>query len=163
MLTLNKLLATLGLALALITVSASAKRAGTVNGITITVEEANKALNLLTKGEMTWDKLPQDGKTQLIQMMAPSKLVAAAAKKQLSKKEKESALSAFWMQQKISKIKITDQEAQKAYNQMKKALKATQSKQKIPPFEKAKNSIKMQLAQEKVVSKLMKKAKIRLK
>jgi hypothetical protein len=160
---LKRLLMTIGLGVVLSTSASNAATAATVNGMKITVAEANKALKVLTKGKMTWAKLPKEGKDQLIQMMAPSKLVAAAARKQLTKKEKESALSGFWMQKKISKIKISDKEAKNAYNKMKKAAKAAKSKQKIPPFNKAKNNIKMQLAQEKVVNKLMKKAKIKLK
>jgi len=160
---MKKLLVTLGLALFLGTASASAATAATVNGMKITVSEANKALKTLTKGKMTWAKLPKEGRDQLIQMMAPSKLVAAAAKNQLNKKEKEAALAGFWMQKKMAKIKISDKEAKTAYGKMKKAAKAAKSKQKIPPFKQAKNNIKMQLAQEKVVSKLMKKAKIKIK
>ena len=160
---MKKILVTLGLALFLGTASASAATAGTVNGIKITVNEANKALKALTKGKMTWAKLPKDGRKQLIQMMAPSKLVASASRNQLTKKEKEAALSGFWMQKKMSKIKISDKQAKTAYSKMKTAAKKAKSKQKIPDFSKAKNNIKMQLAQEKVVSKLMKKAKIKVK
>ncbi len=160
---MKKLLITLGLGLFLSTTIASAATAGTVNGMKITVKEANKALKALTKGKMTWKKLPKDGRKQLIEMMAPSKLVAAAAKKQLTKKEREAALAGFWMQKKMSKIKISDKSAKNAYNKMKNMAKKMKSKKKIPPFKQAKNGIKMQLKQEKVVSRLMKKAKIRIK
>jgi hypothetical protein len=95
--------------------------------------------------------------------MAPSKLVAAAAKKDLTEKEKEAALAGFWMQKKISQVEVSDKEAQAAYDKMKKAAKKAKSKKKIPEFEAVKNSIKMQLAQEKVVGELMKSAKIKLK
>jgi len=137
--------------------------AGTVNDISITVEEANKALEKLTKGKMTWEKLPADGKKQLIEMMAPAKLVALESKKSLTEKEKEAALAGFWMQKEMSKTEVTDKEAEDAYGKMKKAAEAAKSKQKIPTFDAAKNSIKMQLAQEKVVSKLMKSAKVNVK
>lgn len=140
-----------------------AKTAGTVNGMVITVKDANKALKLLTKGKQTWATLPKEGKKQLINMLAPSKVVAATAKKQLSKKEKEGALASYWMQKKISTIKISDSEAKTAYNKMLKMAKKAKSKAKIPPFDKAKSGLKLQLAQEKVVSKLMKKAKIKIK
>jgi len=160
---LKKVLITVGLGVLLSTSTATAATAATVNGMKITVSEANKALKVLTKGKMTWAKLPKEGRDQLIQMMAPSKLVAAAARNQLTKKEKESALAGFWMQKKMAKIKISDKEAKNAYNKMKKAAKKAKSKTKIPPFKQAKNNIKMQLAQEKVVGKLMKKAKIRIK
>ena len=160
---MKKTLATLGMLLFISTTTAMATTAATVNGMEITVEETNKALKVLSKDEMTWDKLPKDGKTQLIQMMAPSKLVSTASKKELSDKEKEAALSGFWMQRSMSKMSITDEKAKIAYEKMKKAAKAAKSKEKIPAFDKAKQSIKMQLAQEKIVAKLMKKADIKIK
>jgi len=160
---MKKTLATLGMALFISTTTAMAMTAATVNGMEITVEEANKALKVLSKDEMTWDKLPKDGKTQLIQMMAPSKLVSAASKNELSEKEKEAALSGFWMQRSMSKMSITDEKAKIAYEKIKKAAKAAKSKEKIPAFDKAKQSIKMQLAQEEIVAKLMKKADIKIK
>ncbi len=163
---MKKTLVILGLTLALTTnyaIAAAAAAAGTVNGMTITVEEANNALNTLTKGKMTWEKLPADGKKQLIEMMAPAKLVAAESKKSLTDKEKEAALAGFWMQKEMSTTEVTDKEAEDAYNRMKKVAEDANSTQKIPAFDAAKNSIKMQLAQEKVVSKLMKSAQIKVK
>lgn len=160
---MKKILAILGLTLALTTHYATAATAGSVNGMTITVEEANTALNTLTQGKMTWDKLPAEGKKQLIEMMAPAKLVAAESKKSLTEKEKEAALAGFWMQKKMAATEVTDKEAEDAYNKMKKAAKEAKSTQEIPALEVVKNSIKMQLAQEKVVSELMKNAKINVK
>ncbi len=161
---MKKTLLILGLTLAFTTHHAVASTAaGTVNGMTITVEEANSALNTLTKGKMTWDKLPADGKKQLIEMMAPAKLVAAESKKSLTDKEKEAALAGYWMQKKMATTEVTDKEAQDAYNKMKKAAEDANSTQKIPPFDAVKNNIKMQLAQEKVVAQLMKNAKIQVK
>jgi hypothetical protein len=160
---MKKILAILGLTLALTTHTAVAATAGTVNGMEISVEEANTALKTLTKGKMTWDKLPEDGKKQLIEMMAPAKLVASESKKSLTDKEKEAALAGFWMQKKISTTPVTDKEAQEAYDKMKKVAKEANSTQKIPEFNVIKNSIKMQLSQEKVVAELMKNAKIIIK
>jgi len=160
---MKKILVLLGLTLAITTTTIVAKTAGTVNGMIITVKEANDALKVLTKGQKTWEVLPKEGKTQLIQMMAPAKLVAAKSKKTLNKKEKEAALAGFWMQKKISETKVTDEEAKTAYNKMKKMAKKSKNKQKIPAFDTIKNQIKMQLAQEKVVGKLMKSAKIKVK
>ena len=160
---MKKFLLMVGLVTILSTTVIMAKTAGTVNGMIITVNEANKALNVLTKGQKTWSTLPVEGKKQLIQMMAPSKLVAAKANKTLTKKEKEAALSGFWMQKNMARTKVTDKEAKSVYNKMKKMAKKMKSKKKIPPFSKAKNGIKAQLAQEKVVAKLMKNAKIKVK
>jgi len=160
---MKKLIALLGLTVLMTTTVVSAKTAGTVNGMIITVEEADKALDVLTKGQKKWASLPEDGKTQLIQMMAPAKLVAAESKKSLTEKEQEAALAGFWMQKKMTETKVTDEEAKKAYENMKKAAKEAKSKQKIPAFEAVKNQIMMQLAQEKVVGNLMKSAKIKVK
>lgn len=160
---MKKILAVAGLTLALTTNYTMAATAGSVNGMEITVEEANTALNTLTKGKMTWDKLPEDGKKQLIEMMAPAKLVAVESKKSLTEQEKEAALSGYWMQKKIATTPITDKEAKEAYEKMKKIATEAKSTQKIPEFEVIKNSIKMQLSQEKVVAELMKNAKIVIK
>ncbi|SFV68810.1 Cell binding factor 2 precursor [hydrothermal vent metagenome] len=160
---MKKILLIAGLATLFGTTAIMAKTAGTVNDIIITVTEANQALNLLTKGKMTWEKLPADGKKQLIQMMAPAKLVAEESKKSLTKKEKEAALAGFWMQKKMAQTKVSDEEAKAFYEKMKKAAKKAKSKQKMPVFEAAKNNIKIQMAQEKVVAQLMKSAKIKVK
>jgi len=159
---MKKFLIVLGLGV-FITTASFAATAGVVNGMKITVVEANKALYALTKGKMTWAKLPKKGKVELMNMMAPSKLVAAAAHKKLSTKEKDAAISGFWMQKKMAKIKISDAEAKAAYRKMKEVAKKMKSKKKLPPYAKAKNNIKVQLAQEKVVNSLMKRAKIKIK
>lgn len=156
-------LATLGLALMLTTGNAVAETAGSVNGMEITVAEADEALKSLTKGEKTWAKLSEDERKQLIHMMAPSKLVAAASKKGLTEKEKEAALAGFWMQKKMAEVKLSDKDVEEAYNKLKKAAEKAKSKQKIPAFNVIKDQIKMQLAQESVVGELMKNAKIELK
>ena len=160
---MKKFLTIIGLTVAFATTALVAKTAGTVNGMIITVDEANKALEVLTKGKDTWGTIPAEGKKQLIQMMAPAKLVAAKAKKSLTSKEKEAALAGFWMQKKMSETKVSDKEAKSVYEKMKKAAKKANSKQKIPAFDVTKNNIKMQLSQEKVVANLMKNAKIKVK
>ena len=157
---MKKTLVTIGLVLSLSATGLIAKTAGTVNGIVITVDEAKKALEILSKGKKTWDALPAEGKEQLIRMMAPSKLVAAAATKTLSKKEVEAALAGFWMQKKMAEVKVSDKEAKEMYD---KAVKAAKGAKNIPAFEKVKNDFKMRYAQEKVVADLMKNAKIKVK
>jgi len=73
---------------------------------------------------------------------------------------KSSALSAFWMQRSMSQMNISDEQAKKAYDKLKKSAK---DKKKIPSFEQAKKSLKVQLAQEAVVKNLMKQATIKVK
>lgn len=162
---MKKILVTLGLTLALSThyTFAASAAAGTVNGMTITVEEANKALNTLTKGKMTWETLSGEDKKKLIERMAVEKLLIEESKKSLTDKEKETALASYWMQKKISTTEVTDKEAEDIYNKMKKSADKAKSTQQIPPLEAVKDTIKMQIAQEKVVAELMKNAKIKIK
>jgi len=160
---MKKILTTLGLALMLTTGNIAAETAGTVNGMEITVAEVNEVLNALSQGKMTWEKLPEDGRKELIERMAPSKLVVAASKKGLTEKEKEAALAGFWMQKKMAEVKLSDKEVEDAYNKLKKEAEKAKSKQKIPALNVVRNQIKMQLAQESVVGELMKNAKIELK
>lgn len=159
---IKKLSLIIGLCMGLLS-NASATKAAMVNDIEISVKEVNTALKSLTKGKQTWETLPDSGKIQLIQMLAPSKLVAVVAKKEVSRSEKESAYASVWMQKSLGKVKVSDKEAKKAYNKMKKIAKKTKSKKSFPSFDKLKKSIKMQLAQEKVIKRLIKKAKIVLK
>ena len=100
---------------------------------------------------------------KLLNMIAPSKLVEAAAKKDLKSKDTEVAFSNFWMQNKVMKTEVSDKELRSAYDKIRKSAKKAKSKQKIPKFEELKNTLKMQIAKEKVISGLMKSAKIKLK
>jgi len=160
---MKKTLMTVGFALAMTTMTLTAETAGTINGIEVSVEEANKALNLISRGQATWDKITQQQKEQVLKMIAPSRLAAVKAKKELSEEEKNIALSNMWMQKKISHTEISDDEAKKAYEQLKEAAKKANPKKEFPSFEAAKKSIKMKMAQEKVVGDLMKDTKIKLK
>jgi len=162
---MKKVLTTIGFALALTTMTVYAETAGTVNGMEISVKEANKALTVISRGQATWEKISPQQKEQVLKMIAPSKLAAVQAKKELTQEEKNIALSNLWMQKKISEVQadISDDEAKKAYEKLKEATKKANPKKEFPPFESAKKSIKMKMAQEKVVSDLMKNAKIKLK
>ncbi len=137
--------------------------AGSINGIYISIDDANNALNAVTKGKATWAAVPKADKERVIKMIAPGKLIEAAAKKDLSSKEKNTALSNYWMQSKVMKTEVSDKELQTAYDKIKKASKDAKSKHKIPEFETLKNTLHMQIAKEKVVADLMKTAKIKLK
>jgi len=142
-----------------------ATTAAKINDLEITVKEANDALQLLTKGDITktWQTLNPLERQQLIQMMAPGKLVAEASKKELSEKEKEAAIAGFWMQKKMVETAISEDELKAAYARIETAVKKSKSKQPLPAFKQLKNNLKMKIAQEKVVTSLMKKAKIKLK
>ncbi|MDQ7084326.1 MAG: hypothetical protein Q9M36_05070 [Sulfurovum sp.] len=145
-----------------ITIASTDKTVAKINDIGLSLEEVNKALDILTKGKNTWSALPDDAKKQLIQMMAPSKLIAHASAKSFTKKERKTALSGFWMQKKMSEMKVTDKDIKEAYDKAVANAKKTKNAN-IPAFDKVKKDFKMRYAQEKVVAGLMKNAKIKVK
>lgn len=160
---MRRTLTTFGFALALTTMTLSAETAGTINGIEVSVDEASKAVSMMSKGQATWKTISKEQKEQVLQMIAPSKLAAVKAKKELTQQEKNIALSNFWMQKKMSEIKLSDKEVKDAYEKLKASAQKANPKKQFPPFEAAEKSIKMKLAQEKVITDLMKNAKIKLK
>ncbi len=137
--------------------------AGSIDGIYVSIEEANRALASISKGKSTWSTIPSTDKERIIKMIAPNKLVEKAVKEDLSEEEKKNALSNFWMQNSMMKTKVSDEELKAAYTKIKDGLKKSKSKQVLPEFEKLKQTLHMQIAKEKVVSELMKNAKIKLK
>ena len=137
--------------------------AGSINDIYVSIEEADKALHSISKGKAIWEKVTEHDRMKLLNILAPSKLMEAKAKSDLKAKDTEIALSNFWMQKKTMNAKVSDKELKSAYNKIKKSAKKSKSKKKIPSFEELKGTLKMQLAKEKILAKLMKTAKIRLK
>ena len=107
--------------------------------------------------------IPATDKERVLKMIAPGILIESAAKKDLSTKEINTALSNYWMQSKVMKTEVSDKELKAAYDKIKKASKKAKSKKKLPEFEQLKNTLHMQIAKEKVIADLMKTAKIKLK
>ena len=137
--------------------------AGSVNDMYISIEDANNALNAISKGKATWRSIPKADKERVLKMIAPTKLIEVAVKTDLSEKEKNTAITNFWMQNKVMKTEVSDAALKSAYSKLQKASKQANSKQKIPDFEQMKNTLHMQVAKEKVIAGLMKTAKIKLK
>ena len=120
-------------------------------------------MNSISKGKATWAKVSENDRMKLLNMIAPSKLLEAAAKKDIKPKDTDTAFSNFWMQSKVMKTEISDKELKSAYDKIKKSAKKAKSKKEVPEFEQLKNTLKMQIAKEKVIAGLMKSAKIKLK
>ncbi len=137
--------------------------AGSINGSYISIDDANNALNSISKGRSTWRSIQKTDKERVLRMIAPSKLIEASLSKNLSSSEKDVALANFWMQDKIMKTQVSDKELESTYSKIKKEFKKSKSKSKLPEFDELKSSLHMQVAKEKVVSNLMKTAKIKLK
>ena len=137
--------------------------AGSINDVYISIEDADKALHSISKGKATWAKVSENDRMKLLNMIAPSKLVEEAVKKDLKSKDTEVAYSNVWMQNKIMKTEISDKELRSAYDKIKKSAKKAKSKQEVPEFDQLKSTLKMQMGKEKVIADLMKNAKIKLK
>ncbi len=137
--------------------------AGSINDIYVSIEEADKALHSISKGKATWVTVSENDRMKLLNMIAPSKLLEAVAVKDLKSKDTEVAYSNVWMQNKIMKTEISDKKLRSAYDKIKKSAKKAKSKQKVPEFDQMKDTLKMQIAKEKVIADLMKSAKIKLK
>lgn len=140
----------------------------TINGQNIIKEQTDKYLALRTQGHSTdFDKLNKEQRLALVKEMSVPLLAAMRAQQELSVEEKNAALSRLWMQKKIATTEVSDKEAKKAYDQLKKMsekqAKKSKKEVKIPTFDEAKQQIKMQLAQEKVVDALVKEGKVSLK
>lgn len=137
--------------------------AGSINDTYISIEDADTALNSLSKGKAKWATVSDADRQKVLQMIAPSKLIEASLKKDLTDTEKDTALANFWMQMKVSKTEVSDKAVKASYAKLEKDAKKSKSKKKLPEFEQLKNQLKTQIAKEKVVADLMKNAKIKLK
>ncbi len=157
---MKRLLTAVAVVAALTTTTITAKVIGSVNGYSITEKEANKLLKVLTKGKVKYSQLQPKDKKEIVKRLAVDKLVIKSAYRGLSKKERDFVIANAWMAKKTRGIKISTAEAKKAYNANKNLFKKNG---KLVPFNKVKNIIKMQLAQKKVVDRMMKKAKIVVK
>jgi hypothetical protein len=135
--------------------------AGYVGMMAISIDDVNKALQVMTKGKMSWATLPEKDKPRVLQMVAPGKFIALAAKNGLSPEQQKTALANYWMQKSISQITVTDEEAKKRYKKIKKMQK--KSKEKLPDYEALEKTLKTQIANEKFIESVTKKAHIKLK
>jgi hypothetical protein len=141
----------------------SDKVAGYIGMLPVSIDKVNRALQMMTKGKMTWETLPEQEKNRVLQMMAPSKMIALNAKNTLTQEQQDTVLVNFWMQKGISQVEITDAEVKKRYEKIKKMAKKSKGKKRLPDYAELEKSLKMQLAQEKFVDSLIKEAKIKLK
>ncbi len=158
---MKKILTTISLvSLLFVYASAADTIVGTIDGMPVTKVEAEETLKALSKGKMTYDKLPPNGKKQLLEVIAPSKIAAKRAAKELTQEEKDAALSNLWIQKKISKTTVSDKEVKDFYDKVKKASKEPT---KLPALDQVKDRIKAQLRQEKAIQNIIKSAKIVVK
>ena len=168
----------------------AAKVIATVDGVPITLKDANRFVKKATKGRATYSMLKKKDRQRVIQAVATDKLIMAKAKeevpkkvqeqaivdfyirkniktiikkaeKELSSREKGMAVADIWVRKMSAPIEVTDEEAKKAYEKSKRFFKNKKTGE-VAPFEKVKPLIVMQLKQKKFVEQLMKEAKIEM-
>jgi len=133
--------------------------AGNINDEFISVSEVEPIVQRMTNGKVSWDRLNPLDKKSILEMVATRKLAKTVALKELTLDEKYNAISNIWLQEKIKKIQVTDKELKRAYSILKKRHK----RGRVPSFEEIKSSLKMEVARDKYMPKLMKQIKVKLK
>ena len=135
----------------------------TVNGHKILKKEADAHLKKRTQGKMSnFDHLPKKQRLRLIQEMALPVLALDSAQKELSVEEKEAVYSRLWMQKEVLKIKITDEQVKKVYDQLKQRAEVNNATANIPAFETVKDKMKLQMKDKQMVGSLMKDVEIKV-
>jgi len=133
-----------------------------VNGHKIRKKRADNYLKERTQGRVVdFDMLPKAQRKRLIKELALPMLIADRAKKELSAEEKEAIYVSTWMRKQASKVSVSDEEVYALYTQLKQqATERNSGNRMIPPFESIKNKMKSQILEKKIMSGLMKDAKI---
>ncbi|WP_415407586.1 hypothetical protein ACLHDG_03380 [Sulfurovum sp. CS9] len=135
----------------------------TINGHKILKKEADAHLKKRTQGKMSnFDHLPKKQRLRLIQEMALPVLALDSAQKELSVEEKEAVYSRLWMQKEVLKIKITDEQVKKVYDQLKQRSEENNATTQIPAFETVKDKMKLQMKDKQMVGTLMKDVEIKV-
>lgn len=135
----------------------------TINGHKILKKEADAHLKKRTQGKMSnFDHLPKKQRLRLIQEMSLPVLALDSAQKELSNEEKKAVYARLWMQKEVLKIKITDEQVKKVYDQLKQRSEENNATAKIPAFESVKDKMKLQMKDKQMVGSLMKDVEIKV-
>ncbi len=134
---------------------------GTVNKHKILKKDADAYLKQRTHGKITnSDSIPPKQRKVLIQELALPILALDAAKKELTPLEKETVFNRTWMQKEAAKTQITDDDVRVIYDKLKQESSDHNDTRPIPPFDAIKNRLKMQMVEKKIMTEIMKDAKI---
>ncbi len=133
----------------------------TVNSHKILKKDADAHLKKRTQGKVAdFDRLPEEQRLRIIREMSLPILASESAQKELLVKEKEAIYVRLWMQKEALQIKITDEDIKEVYNKLKQQSEENNSLKSIPSFESIKNKLKSQMIEKKMMTELMKDAKI---
>jgi hypothetical protein len=133
--------------------------AGSIDGDFVSVSDVEPIVERISRGKAHWNMLNSSDKQRILEMVAVKKLAQKVALKELSLEEKYNAISNVWLQDKIKDIKIPQKDIKKAYKKVKRRYK----RGKAPSYDEIKESLKMELARDKYMQKLMKQIKVKLK
>jgi len=135
----------------------------TVNGHKIIKKDVDAYLKDRTKGKVkNFDLLPKKQRIRLLQEMSIPILASDAANKELSEQEKSVITTRVWMQKEALKTKVTDEQAKEIYDQMVLRAKDANSSKPIPSFDSIKDKMKIQIAEKKIIAKLMKNVELKV-
>ncbi len=135
----------------------------TVNGHKVFKKEADAHISKRTQGEITdFDRLAEEQRLRIIQELSLPILALDSAEKELSAEEKEELYKRIWMQQEASKLKITDEQVQAVYDQLKQRAEESNNTANIPTFDSIKDKLKSQIIEKKIIDILMKDVKIKV-
>ena len=135
----------------------------TVNGHKVFKKEADAHIKKRTQGKITdFDRLAEEQRLRIIQELSLPILALDSAEKELSAEEKEELYKRIWMQQEASKLKITDEQVQAVYDQLKQRAEESNNTANIPTFDSIKDKLKSQMIEKKIIDKLMKDVKIKV-
>ena len=133
----------------------------TVNGHKIIKKDADDYLVQRTQGKIKdFDMIPRAQQKRLISEIAFPIMVLDTAKKELNAEEIQSVYNRAWMKKEAQKVKVTDDEVLKVYNQIKQDARDHNQTKPIPPFDAIKGRLKMQMIEKRMISNLMKDVKI---
>lgn len=135
----------------------------TVNGHKVLKKEADAHIKNRTQGKITdYDRLPEEQRFRIIEELSLPILALDSAEKEVSAQEKESLYTGIWMRKEAAKIKVTDEQIQAVYDQLKQRAVEHNNTANIPPFDNIKDKLKSQMIEKKIIDNLMKDVKIKV-
>lgn len=136
---------------------------GTVNGHKVMKKEADNYLGKRTQGKVSnFDAIPPEQQKMLLQEFALPILALDAANKELTAPQKQTVLTRVWMQKEATQMKISDDDIQGLYDQLKQQAIDNNDTRAIPPLDSIKERLRMQMIERTIMTGLMKDVKIEI-
>ena len=133
----------------------------TVNGHKVFKKEADEYLKERTKGKISsYDHIPLKQQKRLLQDLAMPIVAYDTANKELTETEKQMVMTRTWMRKEAANVKIKEEDVREIYEGIKKQALENNASKPIPPFERIKERLMMQMVEKKMVAELMKDVKI---